>query len=179
MTHPRAAIRHAVTQFLVDAATAAGSRVFPTRKVPLRAAQLPALNVYTLVENIGDDSTAMQLDRELQVIVEGRVRLTANVDDALDDLALEVEVALQADPKLGGAVDEIRLVSTTISVDDSGNEEIGIAILEWLASYRTEIPLENPGDLDDLKEVGVEYPLTPPTQAPIDETTDEIDGLDQ
>ena len=58
--HQRKAIRDAVVTALVAAATSAGSRVFPTRVVPWRKTELPAVSVYALDEKSDDQQTALR-----------------------------------------------------------------------------------------------------------------------
>ena len=101
MPHQRTRIRNATVSRLLGA-TAAGARVYPSRVVPFRKGDLPVLCVYTLDEVADDDGSApRELTRALDLIIEGWVMPGLNVDVALDDLALEVETAMHADPYLG------------------------------------------------------------------------------
>lgn len=101
MAHQRTRIRNAVVALLTGQ-TSAGSRVYPSRVVPFRKGELPVLCVYTLDEVADDGASApRELTRALDLILEGWVMPGPNVDVALDDLALQVETAMHADPYLG------------------------------------------------------------------------------
>src|SRR5918912_779283 len=108
MAHQREVIRKAVQGQLLAANTAAQDRVFATRLVPYRRMQLPAFAVYTPEEPVDPASqrtAPRELKRNLRLVVEAAVNEGAilraapvqNVDDALDDLALDIERAIDAD----------------------------------------------------------------------------------
>lgn len=155
MAHQRQVIRTAIRD-LLDGATAAGARVYATRMIPLRRAELPSICVYTLEESVTADSlntAPRELTRELPVVIECRVAPGANVDDAMDAIALEVETAMHADPYLGGACGESILDSTIMEVAVEGDRETGFVALTYQVTYRTFAP-EEPDGLDDFNTVG-------------------------
>src|SRR5688572_21711854 len=86
--------------------------VFPGRTWPLKADHPPSLLVYTGDER--SDTAAAQgvLGRELTFAVEGRVVSSSPPDDLLDQIALEVEPAMTAQPLLGGLALEVTLSAT-------------------------------------------------------------------
>lgn len=99
MAHQRKLIRQAVVALLAGAGTAAGARVKGTRVEPNKAALLPAISVYTLSESTTSDSdmtAPIELTRELKLEVAGWVAHTDAhpVDDAMDDLAEQIEAAM-------------------------------------------------------------------------------------
>ncbi len=155
--HPRQRIREAVAAQLTGK-TAAGNRVFPTRAVPLRRVELPALAVYTPSESVEPASrqtAPRELRRVVQVVVEGVVNRAAGVDDALDALALEVETALHVDDSLGGAASDLLLLSSELDVFDDAAQTVGVVRLEFEATYYTLAP--EPGELDEFKTAGVKH----------------------
>lgn len=156
-THPRQVIRHAVVDQL-SGKTAAGTRVFPDRRVAFQRVELPALAVYVPTESveITSRSTApRELDRRAQVVVEALVQQAENVDDALDALALQVEDALHADWTLGGVASDLLLTSTETVVLDEGKQLIGVVRLEFEVRYYSEaVPAAT---LDDFKTADVRH----------------------
>lgn len=150
MAHPRKLIRHAVVALLTGA-TAAGVRVKATRAQPNRKSQLPAIGVYTLREPVEDtgDSAPRELTRMVKVAIECWVEDTALIpfDDAMDDIAEEVEAALDADRYLGGAAGNSVLESTDLSFDDGADPLLGIVTLTYSVTYYTTPAV---GTLDDF-----------------------------
>lgn len=130
--HPRAAVRQAIVAALVSK-TAAGARVFPTRVLPLRTLELPALAVFIRLEEVdveGSQNTApLELDRTADVTIEGYVQGNEGVDDALDALSEEVEAALRADITFGGTAARSLLARTELEVVDEGDKLRGLA--QW------------------------------------------------
>lgn len=162
MAHPRKVIRHAVVDLLTAASTAAGARVFATRVEPIKRTALPTISVYTLGEPVrpGADQTApRELTRDVKVEIAGWVAHSdsLSVDDAMDDLAEQIEAAMDADPYLGGAAGDSVLESTEIEVRDDGERLIGIVALTYSVTYRTSP--EAPADLDDFLRAGVTHQI--------------------
>jgi hypothetical protein len=159
--HPRKLIRHAVVVLLTAADTAAGSRVKPTRVEPNRKGQLPALGVYTLNDPVDEEaSSETEEAHEVELEIVGWVAhsddLTA--DDAMDDLAEEVEAAMKAAPYLDGAAGSVRLVGTTMQVvEDDGRSDplIGIVTLTYAVTYR--VDQAAPANLDNLLRVDTKH----------------------
>lgn len=146
MAHPRKAIRQAVVALLVAANTAAGARVKGTRVAPHRKSQLPALSVYTLNDPVDEDlstntTEAHELELEVALWVEN---LDSNpADDAMDDLAEQVEAAMRATvysgSMLGGKATKIVFKGTVMEVvedDGRSDPEIGIAVMRYVVSYK-------------------------------------------
>jgi len=161
MAHPRKLIRHAVVALLIAAATAAGERVQPSRVEPNRKGRLPALGVYTLNDPVDEDaSSETEEAHEPELEIVGWVAHTdaVPVDDAMDDLAEEVEAAMKADPYLGGTAGSVRLVGTTMEVvEDDGRSDplIGVVVLTYAVTYR--VDQAAPAELDDLRSVDAKH----------------------
>lgn len=181
-THKRQQIREAVQARLVGA-TSAGSRVFKTRLAPLRTVELPALNVYTdqdVVDVRSANTSPRRLHRELQVLVEGWVRLSENVDDALDSLALEVEKAVHQDETFGGKCVDCLLTTTEVAEKIDGDRPMGAIRLTFSAFYETLAPDPDDaplGTLEDLSTVVTNYDVNSQVITP-DEAQDQIDNLE-
>jgi hypothetical protein len=156
--HPRQQIREAVTAALLNQ-TAAGSRVYETRVVPWKKAELPALAVYSLSEEVLDVSEGTaprELKRVLRLAVEGAVWEGQNVDDAVDALSSEVEAAMHADPTFGVAsVGDAILEGTEIEVSDEGDKLVGFVRWTYRVTYYTMAP--GTAAVDDFKRAGTTY----------------------
>lgn len=157
MPHPRQVIRHAVVAQLVGK-TAAGTRVFPARRIPFQRVELPALAVYVPTESVDVQSRATaprELDRRAQVVVEAMAQQAGDVDDVLDEIAFQVENALHADWTLGGVASDLLLTATETEVLDDGKQLIGVVRLEFEVRYYSEaVPAAT---LDDFKTADVQH----------------------
>lgn len=136
--HVRQQIREAAVAAL-NGATAAGASVFSGRTFPLSDENLPGLCVYALNEATEVETTgSASLLRELTIAVEGYARANSDLDDALDGLAEEIEVALGAAGRVGGAIDFVGPTSTEIEFADPGAEVPAAVIrLEFRYLYQT------------------------------------------
>lgn len=144
MAHPRTLVRRAVIARLTNATTA-GARVQGTRVEPLKKTLLPAISVETFKEPVDPDSAdtePRELLRMLSVEVIGWVALNGvapnDVCDVIDDLAEQIEAAMDADRYLGGAAADSVLEDTEIEIRDDGNDPlIGVVVLTYSVTYRT------------------------------------------
>jgi hypothetical protein len=139
--HPRKAIRHASVALLVNA-TSAADRVRPTRTDPIRAGSLPAIGVYTLMDDVNIElSSPREEQHDLQLEIAGWVADTAAlpVDDAMDDLAEQIEAAMAADRFLGGAAgDQGALLQRTemqVLAENGADPLVGVVTLTYHVVY--------------------------------------------
>jgi hypothetical protein len=135
--HPRETIRKAVVALLVAAKTDAGSSVFPTREVPWRNVELPGIAVYSLEETSEQSHPQAELVRHVVLAIHAVVRLSEAVDDALDALSQQIEIAMAADPTIGRIAFMSTLVGTEISVDESTARPVGAVRLAYDVRYHT------------------------------------------
>jgi hypothetical protein len=152
MAHPRKEIRHAVRDLLAAAATAAGDHVTATRIFPYRKGDLPAISVYTLEETIDEESAESaprELLRSIDLEVAGFVHAGSAVDDAMDDLAEQIEAAMDADPTFGGKAADSFLRSTTMGLTGDGDTIAGMVTLTYDVTYRT-TPADPVEDVDEF-----------------------------
>lgn len=167
MAHPRKLIRHAVRDLLLEKTsgnhvTAADDRVTTTQILPFRRSELPAISIYTLDEETNVEQSSaiapVELVRELELVIAGWVEAGSNVDDAMDDLALEIEAAMGSDPYLGGLTASAILLSTTMDPRGEGDSLIGLITLTYGVTYRSAIPeLPVSDEMDDFLRAGVTY----------------------
>lgn len=146
MAHPRKLIRLAVVAQLVAAGTAAAERVYPDRVDPHKKGNTPAICVYTLTEPVdagSGETRPRQLKRELQLEIAGYVTGVdeEQVVDALDDLAEQIEAAIDGNLTLGGTANDTVLDGTVIGVHaENGRSDplVGIIVLTYAVTYRTD-----------------------------------------
>ena len=104
MAHVRKLIRDNITTTLTGLTTT-GSNVFQTRFFPLEDTKLPALCIYTKSEDTEYSTMTVprtQMRVNLRSVLRAYVKGTANLDNTLDTIAVEVEEALQTDLTRGG-----------------------------------------------------------------------------
>lgn len=145
----RKAIRHAIANVLKNN-TEVGANVFPSRKRKLSG--LPAILVYTLEETAEVFNEApRELKRVLSVAIEIVAREDAGLDDALDDIAQEVEDILSENQTLDDVASDVVLTRTQIDLGAEGDNQHGACILAYDVTYYTM-------DVSD----GVDGPGVPP-----------------
>lgn len=161
--HPRRIIREKVASLLALGATAAGSRVWPSRGRPWLASKVPAIGVYTVEEESPtSDTSPRSYARTVTVLVELHLdAMDDRLDDAMDDLAKQVEDILLADPTWGGVADDSALMSTTMGFDAKGEKERGMVLMVWEADYTTRPQEADPATLDDFVTAHVDWDLRP------------------
>ena len=96
--HLRRQIRERVATTLTGLSTT-GSNVFQSRIYPMESAGLPGLCVYTQEESVGIQSMGgtRNVSRDLTLIIEGYASASSNIDDTMDAIGKEVEVAMAGD----------------------------------------------------------------------------------
>ena len=135
MAHKRTSIRNNVTSTLTGLTTT-GSNVFESRIYPNELAKLPLLNIYSNTET-SELLTIGKIERNLEIMVEGFAKATANVDEALDTIAKEVEVALATDLTRGGHAKETFLTNTEYELENIGNQQLGVIKMTFNVHYIT------------------------------------------
>ena len=135
--HIRKQIRDAAATALTGLTTT-GSNVFPSRNHRTRPGDLPGLLIYTKDEDSAPDNFVRprDLSRELELIVVGRAKDNATLDDTLDLICAEVEAAI-GNSTLSSLVKDLILETTVIEFDGDGDAEHGDAVMTWRAQYRT------------------------------------------
>jgi hypothetical protein len=138
MRHVRTQIRDAVVAALMGLATT-GSRVHKSRVYPRDTSQLPCLLVLAGDEDI-DHSFQAALDRDLVVVVRCAAKDSAELDDVLDVMLAEVEVAMQAAGTLGGLAAEVSPpVSVSTQYAEGLEMPVGILDVRFQIQYVTAV----------------------------------------
>lgn len=168
--HPRKRIRDAVVATLKER-TSAGTRVDTTRLDPYPRNELPGISVYTPDEQVDPnvESAPRELLRVVRVAIAGFVAGSRSfpLDDAMDALAEEIEVAMDGDRFLSGAAYDAVLESTDMATLGEGDPRIGIVTLTYSVEYHT---TPAAGTEDDFQRAGAttQMPGAPAANAPTD-----------
>lgn len=135
MPHARTQIRDAVVAALTGLATT-GPRVHASRMRPQDGASLPCLLVHANdTEQVEAADVDTEQQRDLPIVVRGFAKAVADLDDTLDQIALEVETALALDPRLGGLCASSFLRSVDVDYDDTTNAPVGEIALTYQFTY--------------------------------------------
>lgn len=143
--HLRRQIREAVATAVTGLTTTA-TRVFQSRVYPLETADLPCLLIATQSET-SEPMTIhgpRELMRVLSLQVVAMARAVADVDDTLDQICKEVEIALAADLTLGGKCKTVTLTATAIELTGTAEQQVGKATMSFDVDYYV---LENAPDV--------------------------------
>jgi len=146
MAHVRQQIRDALVTRLTGLPTC-GSRVYAGRDDNFALSELPAINISTLnqSEQVARQSVHFpaRLQRDLPVIVMGFVKATtANLENALDALAVELEAAIAGSTIALSTFSALLpngmvLTESRATIDQSFEEPVGRLELVYTATYST------------------------------------------
>ena len=138
--HLRRQIREAIAT-AVTGLSSTGARVFQSRVYPLETTDLPGLLIYTGRENLTVETIhgPAVLGRTLAIRVVGVVRTTADLDDALDQIVKEVEVAV-AGMSLAGLAENIALTEIQEpELTGTSEQPTGQITMSFEVNYFTEV----------------------------------------
>lgn len=139
----RAQIREAVATLVTGlATTGANVRVGPVQ--PDQLLELPALVVRTGDDDFNDPHVAWAIggdnpqERRLELLIEARVE-GPDLEGQIDQIHLEVEQVMSADPTLAGLVDRVFPASSPAPTSSGVLERpAGLRTLRYLADYRVD-----------------------------------------
>lgn len=125
--HVRQQLREAIAVVVTNLATT-GARVFQSRAYPLQETDLPCLLVKTESERIDYQTihASTLQERDITVTIEAVARATSNLDDTLDKICKEVEIAINAASTISK---DIRLIGTNLDTSVIGNQPVGLATM--------------------------------------------------
>jgi galactitol-specific phosphotransferase system IIB component len=140
--HARKQIRDAVTVMVTGLQTTRAN-VFPSRVYSLDSDQLPSLSIFT--GDSGNDELVSRITlgsppkfhRVCPLIIEGHASAADDVDDLLDQISLEVEVAMSAVLTVSGKTINAQLISTSKELIGDAEDQIGIVRLLYTVPYVT------------------------------------------
>jgi hypothetical protein len=135
--HLRRQIRDAIKTALTGLTTT-GANVFTDRVYPTARGKLPCLLVHQ--DNELSASATLPaprlLNRVLRVMVTAVVEAASGVDDSLDQICKEVEIALAMPcAALAGMAKVITLVATDFAFDGSAQQPVGQAAMTFEVQY--------------------------------------------
>lgn len=138
MAHVRKQIRDNVVT-AVTGLTTTGANVYRTRIYPLASGKLPGLAVYTSSETSTYETLTRPRTRSrvLELMVEGYVAGTTNLDNTLDQIAVEVEEALETDTTRGNLAKDTELTGTETELIGEGEKVAGVIRLTFQITYMT------------------------------------------
>ena len=134
MAHARKQIRDQLMTTLTGLTTTE-SRVFNSRVYDHDA--LPCISVYTLSEELGDESQNKQF-RMLNVMVEVRAKAADSLEDDLDKIGAEIEDAIFAngDTTLSNTCKEFDYDGLDIELSGEAEQPFGLMTMRFMAMYR-------------------------------------------
>ena len=137
--HVRKQIRDAAAAALTGLATT-GARVYESKTHELQDANLPGLRIYTNSETLEIlellHSANRTIHRVLDLLVECCSKKASGMDDELDAMIKEVEVALAANQGIGGAK-WVQLQRIEIDMEGEAEKEVGVARMTFAVHYTT------------------------------------------
>ena len=137
MSHLRQQIRERAATRLTGLSTT-GSNVFQSRTYPLERASLPGICLYTNEETseIQSQGNPRNVQKILSLSILGFASSSTGVDDTLDTISKEVEIAMQGDILLNNLAQDSYLSETSISISAEGEKEIGSVTLIYTVIYQ-------------------------------------------
>jgi hypothetical protein len=130
--HIRRQIREAVAT-AVTGLTTTSTRVFQSRVYPAQTSELPCLLIYTRSESTEPISihNPKTTERRLQLEIVALAKAVSDLDDTLDGICKEVEIALATweAAGLGGLARSIDLLSTEFDLQGEGEKPLGSATM--------------------------------------------------
>ena len=139
MAHVRKQIRDAVKSAITGLSTT-GSNAFNTRLHPLHENKLPAVNVYTANEEselVSITNSGCRLARTLELVVEVYVKKSNGYDDDIDQIAVEVEEALNSDTTLSNLTKWVIPAEVEIRFEGEGEKPVAVATMTFNCLYET------------------------------------------
>ena len=135
--HLRRQIRERVATTLTGLSTT-GSNVFQSRIYPMESAGLPGLCVYTQEESVGIQSMGgtRNVSRDLPLIIEGYACASSNIDDTMDAIGKEVEVAMAGDIDINNLAQDSYLSGVEITLSGDGKTGIGKIAHSYTVVYQ-------------------------------------------
>jgi len=166
--HIRKQVRDAVLLILKGPAiTAAGDNVFVNRVAPFGEADLPAINIFTNTES---SDVVIEASRvymhNLTLTIELSDKLSTNVVDILDNIALDVEkiMAKNENAQLGLKCIQEKypvLVGTEINIKDKVENDVAGIVMSYQIIYHTDEPGVDEQTLVPLEGIDVDFDLDP------------------
>ena len=135
--HLRREIKERVATILTGLSST-GSNVFQSHVCSLENDDLPSLCIYTqdLEIEVGASGDPRFYHSTMILIADGYAQTSSNLDDQLDQIGIEVQVAIAGDIYIYNLVKDSYLSSVDISYSGEGTSPIGIIRHNYSVLYR-------------------------------------------
>lgn len=134
MTHARTQIRH---KFVDVLSVITGAKVEATRVSNYAESELPGIAIFPGEEkSSGTKMIGDAMVRMLEIMVEIRVKRSADADDVLDGYSAQVETLLGVNRKLDGLLIDSELESSIPEFDDETDKTVGLMTLKYVCLFR-------------------------------------------
>jgi len=134
--HVRRQLREAVAAACAGLPTTLAN-VYQSRVYPLQAIELPALAIYTTGEEVIDQTIGELIGRRVQIVIEGKAKAAADLDDTLDQIAKEVETAMAPPVTVGAQAIVIEYEGCQIEMEES-DRPAGMIAMQFSAVLYTQ-----------------------------------------
>jgi len=131
--HLRQQLREAVATRL-NGLTTTSTRVFQSRVYALESGDLPALKVYALSDEVQDATVGTLIGRRCSIVIEGCAKAAADLDDVIDTIAKEVEVALATAVTVSGRSTSVLYEGCSIDFDADAAKPHGLITMSFSAT---------------------------------------------
>lgn len=144
MAHVRQQIRSRLATATLLNLTTTGTSVHQSRPETGRPLEtLPALLIYTKEEEVDQeaetfDGTTRKTLRILTLVVEGYAAANSNLDNTLDTISKEVEIAMAGDPQINSLAEWSWLTSTEMAFEAEAQTPHGQVKLSYEVHYRVD-----------------------------------------
>jgi hypothetical protein len=140
MAHVRQQIRDRMQSVLLAGVTSTSGRVYTSRVYALSQLALPSVTISFDSERSSLITMGLRtMDRDVNIVVDVYASATSDLDDALDDICVEVEESIAGDFTMNGLAKSCILTSTDLSLTGGSDTPIGVARLNYTVSYITSI----------------------------------------
>lgn len=114
-----------------------GDRVYANRIYPFLQQVSNGILIYTESEQTEylTMGRPRSQERTLTLKVEIYAKSTANLDNLIDDIALEIENALYIDPTRGGVATDTMIMNFDSDFNGDGDSPVGVGILDVIVKY--------------------------------------------
>lgn len=114
-----------------------GDRVYANRIYPFLQQVSNGILIYTESEQTEylTMGRPRSQERTLTLKVEIYAKSTANLDNLIDDIALEIENALYIDPTRGGVATDTMIMNFDSDFNGDGDSPVGVGMLDVIVKY--------------------------------------------
>ena len=140
MAHVRQQLRDRMQSTLASGVTSVSGRVYTNRVYALKGENLPVVTVSFDSESSALGTIGLRtMQRNVDIMVDVYDKANADLDDALDDICVEIEESIANDFTLNGLAKRCVLTATDLQLTGEAEQPIGVARLRYSIEYVTSI----------------------------------------